>query len=249
MDIHKGEIRALGSPRRTTRTSSRSRSSSPTTRGSRARRRAAVQPRDPGRVSDRLDLQADHLGGGARSGLIRLDSPYTDSGSFNLGRRCSRTPAAGPRTGRSRCARRCRSRATCSTTSSAEAGNGHALQKWSSRLGIGRTSGIDLPGERQGLLPDRQARQEEPSDRPSVVDRRQREPRDRPGRRAGESAPDGGGVRGDRQRRLRREAAPRPAHRGRRRAARSRSSARRRAKGSHPAGVPAGDPRRAARRG
>jgi penicillin-binding protein 2 len=33
------------------------------------------------------------------------------------------------------------------------AGNGQQLQKWAFRLGIGRTTGIDLPGEQPGLLP------------------------------------------------------------------------------------------------
>jgi penicillin-binding protein 2 len=32
-------------------------------------------------------------------------------------------------------------------------GNGQQLQKWAYRLGIGRTSGIDLPGEQPGVLP------------------------------------------------------------------------------------------------
>jgi penicillin-binding protein 2 len=33
------------------------------------------------------------------------------------------------------------------------AGDGHLLQKWAGRLGLGRTTGIDLPAESEGLIP------------------------------------------------------------------------------------------------
>ena len=55
--------------RASTRTCSPSRSTRrPTTSSTRGERRAAVQPRDRGRLSDRLDVQADHRAGGARGG-------------------------------------------------------------------------------------------------------------------------------------------------------------------------------------
>ena len=33
------------------------------------------------------------------------------------------------------------------------AGDGHLIQRWAARLGVGRTTGIDLPGELPGLVP------------------------------------------------------------------------------------------------
>ena len=33
------------------------------------------------------------------------------------------------------------------------AGDGHLIQRWAARLGVGRTTGIDLPGELPGLIP------------------------------------------------------------------------------------------------
>ena len=71
--------------------------------------------------------------------------------------------------------------------------------------------------------------------------RRQRQPRRRPGRPAGDAAAARHRVRGDRQRRPRRHAAPRPAGRGRRRAASSRRSA------SPPSGASTSTRRRSAR--
>jgi penicillin-binding protein 2 len=38
------------------------------------------------------------------------------------------------------------------------AGNGQQLQTWAAKLGIGRTTGIDLPGEQPGILPSPQWR-------------------------------------------------------------------------------------------
>ena len=39
------------------------------------------------------------------------------------------------------------------------AGDGQAIQRWSSRLGIGRSTGIDLPAEQPGVVPDRKWRE------------------------------------------------------------------------------------------
>ena len=101
--------------------------------------------------------------------------------------------------------------------------------------GSGAGPGIDLPGEFKGLVPtpawrrpvlrsQRQARR-----RPPVDDRRQHQPRGRPGRPAGQPAPDGDRLLDDRQRRQGRAPAPRPARRGRRRPAAAGDRAGRRA--------------------
>ena len=108
-------------------------------------------------------------------------------------------------------------------------GNG-AQQKWASDLGIGHSTGIDLPGEVAGLLPTPEWRNQlykEGNDRPAVVGGRQRQPRGRPGRPADQPAPDGGRLRGDRQRRRRRAAPCRDGGRGLRAAAPCRRSTRR----------------------
>ncbi len=119
---------------------------------------------------------------------------------------------------------------------------GAIIQKWAERLGYGRKTGIDLPGERPGLVPDRKWRQEgyagvprsasrrpgstQQHDRGAVrvrrhrarlVRRRQRQPRGRPGRPAGHADPGRGRLRRARQRRHDRPPAPRPRDRGRQR--------------------------------
>ena len=94
---------------------------------------------------------------------------------------------------------------------------GMPLQTWGRRLGIGRRTGIDLPAEEPGRLPTpawRDRWYKQGLDRPAVVRRRQHQPVGRAGRPALEPAPDGGGLRGNRQRRARAAAAPRLAHRG-----------------------------------
>ncbi len=88
-----------------------------------------------------------------------VDTPYTDNGSFTLGGGLVLTNAG---------------HASYGTLSLREAlqvssdvffyhlgselnstGNGQQLQAWAKRLGIGRTTGIDLPGEQPGVLPTR----------------------------------------------------------------------------------------------
>jgi penicillin-binding protein 2 len=93
------------------------------------------------------------------SGVITPDTPYTDGGSFalpgglvlhNAGNAAYGTLAL---------------RQALQVSSDVffyhlgaelnSAGNGQQLQSWASRLGIGRTTGIDLPGEQPGVLPTR----------------------------------------------------------------------------------------------
>ena len=116
------------------------------------------------------------------------------------------------------------------------------LQEWARKLSFGKPTGIDLPGEFGGLVPDAKWRNSEYDEVPRVREegqgprghdrgavrvrrhrarlerRRQRQPRRRPGRPAGDAAAARHRLRRDRQRRPRRHAAPRPAGRGRRRA-------------------------------
>ena len=94
---------------------------------------------------------------------------------------------------------------------------GNIIQKWAQRLGLGQPTGIDLPGEVDGLVPTPGVAQpplpQEP-DRPALDAGRQRQPRGRAGRPAGRPAADGGRLQRDRQRRPRRHAARRAARRG-----------------------------------
>ena len=102
---------------------------------------------------------------------------------------------------------------------------GPIIQRWARRLGLGRPTGIDIPGEFDGLVPDRRwrdagyakyrkcvKREKVPAvrrrraaevrrHRAPVVHGRQRQPLRRPGRPAGDAAADGRRLLGDRQRR------------------------------------------------
>ena len=99
---------------------------------------------------------------------------------------------------------------------------GEVIQKWARRLGLGRPTGIDLPGEGAGLVPTPEWRnrlfRRNLTDRPWTLGR-QHQPGRRPGRPAGQPAADGGRLQRDRERRPHRDAAHRPARRGQRRAA------------------------------
>ena len=120
-------------------------------------------------------------------------------------------------------------------------GRGPVLQEWARRLGIGRRTGIDIPGEFAGLVPDSEWRDEgykeylrcakkakvEPGTTAALfecggIERtwtrgRQRQPGGRPGRPAGDAAPARDRLLDDRQRRQGGAPAPRHARRGRQR--------------------------------
>jgi penicillin-binding protein 2 len=91
------------------------------------------------------------------SGVISPDTPYTDSGSFPLPGGLVLHNAGGASYGTLAL------RKALQVSSDVFfyhlgselnlAGNGQQLERWASRLGIGRTTGIDLPGEQPGLLP------------------------------------------------------------------------------------------------
>ncbi len=125
------------------------------------------------------------------------------------------------------------------------------LQHWAHALGIGRPTGIDLPGAEEGLLPSQHWRnqlyKEGETERPWSAGR-QRPARHRPGRPADQPAADGDRLRDARQRRHGRHPARRHADRRRRRPGaegiRSQAAPAR----SHRPRIPGRDPRRAARR-
>ena len=102
----------------------------------------------------------------------------------------------------------------------AEQRGGEIIQKWARRLGLGRPTGIDLPGE--GARPRAHAGVAQPAlpaqpHRPPLDAGRQHQPRGRPGRPPGRPAPDGRRLQRDRERRPDRHAPHRPAGRGQRR--------------------------------
>ena len=81
------------------------------------------------------------------------------------------------------------------------AGNGLLIQDWARRLGLGRKTGIDLPGENPGPGADAPLAQpalQEEAHRAALDAGRQHQPLGRPGRPAGRPAADGGRLRGDR---------------------------------------------------
>ena len=97
------------------------------------------------------------------SGVISTDTPYTDGGSFTLGGGdIVRHNAGGAAYGTLALRRALQvSSDVFFYHLGAELGSGgddQQLQKWAFRLGIGRTTGIDLPGEQPGLLPTKQWR-------------------------------------------------------------------------------------------
>jgi penicillin-binding protein 2 len=94
-----------------------------------------------------------------QTGVITPDTPYTDGGSFSLPGGLVLHNAGGASYGTLALRRALQvSSDVFFYHLGAElngAGDGQQLQHWAFRLGIGRTSGIDLPGEQPGLLPTR----------------------------------------------------------------------------------------------
>jgi penicillin-binding protein 2 len=91
------------------------------------------------------------------SGVITPDTPYTDGGAFALpgGLVLHNAGKAAYGTLSLRRALQVSSDVFFYHLGAElnSAGNGQQLQKWSHALGIGRASGIDLPGEQPGVLP------------------------------------------------------------------------------------------------
>jgi penicillin-binding protein 2 len=96
------------------------------------------------------------------SGVTTPDTPYNDGGSFSLGGGLTLHNAGNAAYGTVALRR------ALQVSSDVffyhlgfelnSAGDGQALQRWATRLGIGRTTGIDLPAESPGLLPTREWR-------------------------------------------------------------------------------------------
>jgi penicillin-binding protein 2 len=159
MDIHSGEIRALGSEpsfdpnvfAKTIKESDYKRLTSPSNGAPLANR--ATQGAYPTGSTFKPITSVAAL----QSGVTGVDTPYTDGGTFQVGPGQVLTNAGHAAYG------------TLSLRRALQvssdvffyhlgfelngAGDGQALQRWASRLGIGRTSGIDLPAESPGLLP------------------------------------------------------------------------------------------------
>jgi penicillin-binding protein 2 len=97
-----------------------------------------------------------------QTGVITPDTPYTDGGSFSLpgGLVLHNAGKAAYGTLALRRALQVSSDVFFYHLGAElnSAGDGQRLQHWAFTLGIGRTSGIDLPGEQPGLLPTRKWR-------------------------------------------------------------------------------------------
>jgi penicillin-binding protein 2 len=115
-----------------------------------------------------------------QSGVIGVDTPYTDGGAFPLPGGVVLHNAGNAAYGTLSLRR------ALQVSSDVffyhlgfelnSAGNGQQLQSWASRLGVGRTTGIDLPGEQPGLLPtpawrNHQFKLHEKNPKLSLVDR------------------------------------------------------------------------------
>src|SRR5205823_2820301 len=96
------------------------------------------------------------------SGVTGIDTPYTDGGSFSLPGGLVLHNAGNAAYGTLALRRALQvSSDVFFYHLGAElngAGDGQRLQHWAFTLGIGRTTGIDLPGEQPGLLPTRKWR-------------------------------------------------------------------------------------------
>ena len=91
---------------------------------------------------------------------------------------------------------------------------GEALEDWAKRLGMGKPTGIDIPGEMPGRVPDAGVEEDvallQDRDRPALEAERLDLSRRRPGQPGGDAAAARRQLRGDRQPRQGRHAAHRP---------------------------------------
>ena len=161
MDIHSGEVRALGSEpsfdpnlfAKTIKQSDYDRLTS-ASNGAPLTNRAIAGAYPTGSTFKPITAVA-----ALESGVIGTDTPYTDSGSFSLGGGLTLHNAGNASYGTLALGR------ALQVSSDVffyhlgfelnSAGDGQQLQKWANLLGIGRNTGIDLPGEAPGILPSR----------------------------------------------------------------------------------------------
>src|SRR3954454_17699991 len=182
MDIHSGEVRALGSSpsfdpnvfAKKIKQSDYDRLTSAANGAPLANR--ATQGAYPTGSTFKLITSVAAL----ETGVTTPDTAYTDGGSFALGGGLTLHNAGNAAYGTLAL------RQALKVSSDVffyhlgaeldSAGDGEQLQKWAFRLSIGRTTGIDLPGEQPGLLPtpawrNRQFKLHQKNPKLSLVDR------------------------------------------------------------------------------
>ncbi len=108
---------------------------------------------DQRRLRAGLDVQAAGRHGGARCG--RHHRPTPSSSAPASSRSATRCSIAGRRAGtaRCRCAARSRNRATCSSITPPISCGIDRIAAMANRFGLGVELGIEIPGERNGLIP------------------------------------------------------------------------------------------------
>ena len=127
---------------------------------SRGERRAAVQPRDLRRLSDRLDVQADHRVRGGRQGAHHAEHAAGRQRRVRVRRAPVQERRRRASSGRWRCPRALQVSSDVFFYQLGARANerGAVIQEWARQLSFGKPTGIDLPGEYGGLVPDRKWR-------------------------------------------------------------------------------------------